>query len=96
MNCQQCIDFGDTRPATCSAAYLPESLTAAPSTRREFLCDSCAGDRRIYCDIKPLPTAGISLAKPSDAPQGPISYPTATHTTMTRAMRQQRAHTRWN
>lgn len=90
MNCQQCIDFGDTRPATCSAAYLPASLTE-PSTRREFLCDSCAGNPRIYCDIRPLPTAGISLAKPSDAPQGPRSYPTLTPTTTPRAYRRNKA-----
>lgn len=87
MNCQQCIGFGDTRPATCSAAYLPAGNE--PSDRREFLCDSCAQNPRIYCNIKPLPTQGVSLAKATDRfYASPIdSYPTATATTMTRAMR---------
>ena len=64
--CAQCAGFGETRPATHTARYLPASQEGAAGDT-EALCAPCASNRRVYCDVRPLPTGapsrGVSLVK---------------------------------
>lgn len=71
--CAQCEGFGDIRPATCTARYQP-AAQGQPG-KVETLCDSCAANPMIYCDIKPLTPAGDPAPRPTFLPTTP-AFPT--------------------
>lgn len=81
VSCAQHAGFGESRPATHTARYLPTSQDGAAGNT-EALCAPCASNQRVYCDVRPLPVVtpsrGVSLVKPGDTPVAPVAVEAVT------------------